>query len=124
MTVPTLGPRGEGLVVAQLGLAAVIVAAGVAGPRWPGAAASFRVVLGIVIGLTGWVFFVAGVAGLGRSLTPFPKPSERSSLRVDGIYRVVRHPIYGGSMLVALGWSLMSSALARWPLPSWPSSSR
>jgi len=31
---------------------------------------------------------------------------------VDGAYRLVRHPIYGGLILVALGWSLNSSPLA------------
>ncbi|MGH2579355.1 MAG: methyltransferase family protein [Actinomycetota bacterium] len=90
MRIPALGPRGEGWALAQLGLGVVIVLAGIAG----------------------WALFVAGVVGLGNSLTPFPKPSERSTLRVDGVYRLVRHPIYGGSMLVAIGWSLISSLLA------------
>ena len=58
------------------------------------------------------MLLVAGVVGLGSSLTPFPKPSEGSTLRMSGAYRLVRHPIYGGSMLVALGWSLLSSPLA------------
>jgi protein-S-isoprenylcysteine O-methyltransferase Ste14 len=30
---------------------------------------------------------------------------------VGGAYRLVRHPIYGGLILIALGWSLVSSAL-------------
>jgi protein-S-isoprenylcysteine O-methyltransferase Ste14 len=33
-------------------------------------------------------------------------------LQVGGAYRLVRHPIYGGLILIALGWSLTSSALA------------
>ena len=90
----------------------VIVAAGIAGPGWPAAATSLRLVSGIAIGIAGWVLLVAGVVGLGSSLTPFPKPSEGSTLRMSGAYRLVRHPIYGGSMLVALGWSLLSSPLA------------
>jgi protein-S-isoprenylcysteine O-methyltransferase Ste14 len=40
------------------------------------------------------------------------KPLARSTLGMSGAYRLVRHPIYGGSMLVALGWSLLSSPLA------------
>ena len=112
MRIPALGPRGEGWAIAQLALAVVIVAAGIAGPRWPAAATSLRLVAGIAIGIAGWVLFVTGVVGLGSSLTPFPKPSERSTLRMSGAYRLVRHPIYGGSMLVALGWSLLSSPLA------------
>ena len=112
MRIPALGPRGEGWAIAQLALAVVTVAAGIAGPRWPATAEPFLVVAGIAIGIAGWMLFVAGVVGLGSSLTPFPKPSERSTLRMSGVYRLVRHPIYGGSMLVALGWSLLSSPLA------------
>ncbi len=59
-----------------------------------------------------FTLFLAGVVSLGSSLTPFPKPSERSTLRGRGAYRLVRHPIYGGLLLVALGWSLISSPLA------------
>jgi protein-S-isoprenylcysteine O-methyltransferase Ste14 len=77
-----------------------------------GQATSLRFFAGIAIGIVGWVLFVAGVVGLGSSLTPFPRPSERSTLLTGGPYRLVRHPIYGGSMLVALGWSLISSPLA------------
>ena len=112
MRIPALGPRGEGWAIAQLGLGVVIVAAGIAGPRWSTTATSFRLVAGVAIGIAGWVLFVAGLVGLGSSLTPYPKPSERATLRMGGAYRLVRHPIYGGSMLVALGWSLLSSPLA------------
>ena len=31
---------------------------------------------------------------------------------MGGAYRIVRHPIYGGLILVALGWSLLSSPIA------------
>lgn len=112
MRIPALGPRGEGWAIAQLALGLVIVVAGIAGPGWSATATSTRLVAGVAIGIAGWALFVAGVVGLGSSLTPFPKPSERSRLRVGGAYRLVRHPIYGGSMLVALGWSLISSPLA------------
>ena len=103
MTTPSLGPRGEGWVVAQLGLVLLIVIAGFSGSEWSATAASLRWVVGISIGTAGCVLVVSGMVGLGRSLTPFPKPSDRSTLRVDGIYRLVRHPIYGGLILVALG---------------------
>ena len=112
MRIPALGPRGEGWAIAQLAVAVVIVVAGIAGPRWSATAASLRFVAGIAIGVAGWALLVAGVVGLGNSLTPFPRPSERSTLRMRGAYRLVRHPIYGGSMLVALGWSLLSSPFA------------
>ena len=31
---------------------------------------------------------------------------------MGGVYRRVRHPIYGGLILIAVGWSLISSPLA------------
>jgi protein-S-isoprenylcysteine O-methyltransferase Ste14 len=110
--IPQLGPRGEGWAVAQLVLAVVIVVVGIAGPGWPETASAWRVGLAVAIGMAGWVLFLAGVIGLGRSLTPFPRPMGHATLRVDGVYGLVRHPIYGGSLLVALGWSLLSSPLA------------
>jgi protein-S-isoprenylcysteine O-methyltransferase Ste14 len=112
MRIPPLGPRGEGWAVVQLVLAFVIVVAGIAGPGWPETATAWRVGLGVAIGVAGWVLFLTGAVGLGRSLTPFPKPMERATLRVNGVYGLVRHPIYGGSLLVALGWSLLSSPVA------------
>jgi protein-S-isoprenylcysteine O-methyltransferase Ste14 len=112
VTIPALGPRGEGWAVAQLGLVLLIVIAGLSGPEWSAAASFLRWVIGISVAAAGCVLIISGIVGLGRSLTPFPQPSERSTLRVSGVYRVVRHPIYGGSILVALGWSLLSSPLA------------
>ena len=37
-------------------------------------------------------------------------------LRRDGVYRLVRHPMYGGALLAMLGWALLSSPLALLPL--------
>jgi protein-S-isoprenylcysteine O-methyltransferase Ste14 len=112
MRIPALGPRGEGWAVAQSALAVAIVVSGIAGPRWSGIATPLRLIAGIAIGIMGLALLVAGVVELGSSLTPFPRPSQRSTLRTGGAYQLVRHPIYGGSILVALGWSLISSPLA------------
>jgi protein-S-isoprenylcysteine O-methyltransferase Ste14 len=50
---------------------------------------------------------------LGRSLTIYPSP--RGSHLERGPYRFVRHPIYGGGILVALGVALASSPVALAP---------
>lgn len=110
--VPALGRRGEGWVVAQSVAIVAIVAAGVAGPAWPDPADAFLTVIGVAIGLAGVVLLGAGVAALGSSLSPFPLPPEGANLRDGGAYRLVRHPIYGGLLLLASGWSLNSSPLA------------
>jgi hypothetical protein len=65
--------------------------------------------------LAGAYLFAAGAGGLGRQLTPFPKPVERASLRRDGAFGLVRHPIYGGVLMLALAWSLLSSPVALVP---------
>ena len=37
-------------------------------------------------------------------------------LRKTGVYRFVRHPMYGGALLAMLGWALLSSPWALIPL--------
>lgn len=48
---------------------------------------------------------VMGLASrrLGRELRAHPAPSSTAVLRVDGPYRVVRHPIYAGLLLFGAG---------------------
>ncbi len=55
---------------------------------------------------------VAGLAALGRNLTPFPKPPAKSRLVQHGIYRLVRHPLYLSVICGAIGWSLIRQS---WP---------
>jgi protein-S-isoprenylcysteine O-methyltransferase Ste14 len=45
-----------------------------------------------------------------------PKPVAEGALRNGGVYRLVRHPMYGGALLAVLGWALVSSPLALVPL--------
>jgi protein-S-isoprenylcysteine O-methyltransferase Ste14 len=42
-------------------------------------------------------------------------PRDGRELREEGIYAVIRHPIYGGVILSALGWSLWLSPAALVP---------
>ena len=112
MRLPSLGPRGEGWTAVQVLLMFAIIVAGYAGRSWPDEASSFLRGPGIVIGIAGWVLFVGGFVGFGGSPSPFPGPREGSRLQVGGAYRLVRHPIYGGLILITLGWSLASSPLA------------
>ena len=112
MRIPPLGPRGEGWTFTQVVLMLAITIAGVAGPAWPGDASLVRRGVGLLIAIGGQFLFIPGLVGLGQSLTPFPRPLERGRLEVGGVYRRVRHPIYGGLMLIALGWSVITSPLA------------
>jgi len=113
--LPELGPRGEGWVVLQLLLGAAIAGCGFAGVYWPGSVESFLGILGLLIAGAGVLLVVLGVLSLGRSFTPLPRPRTGARLRQGGIFRLVRHPVYGGAILIGLGWSLAEAPLGLVP---------
>jgi protein-S-isoprenylcysteine O-methyltransferase Ste14 len=55
---------------------------------------------------------VAGAVALGPNLTPFPEPSGKAVLVRRGIFSLIRHPLYGGVLLMSAGWALISQS---WP---------
>lgn len=67
---------------------------------------------GAVLVAAGVLVALAGVAALGRALTPFPRPLEGTRLRQSGVYGWIRHPIYGGLLISSFGWSLAWLSLA------------
>ena len=114
--LPALGSRGEGWALGQLVLLGGAAAAGVCGASWPPAGRHTRAAAAGVIALAGAGLLLGGGAGLGRQLTPFPKPVADGELRDDGVYGLIRHPMYGGALLGLLAWALVSSPLALAPL--------
>jgi protein-S-isoprenylcysteine O-methyltransferase Ste14 len=107
------GQRGEAWVVAQVGIVALAVAA----PRWEGTWPPVPRRLGQAVGvplvLAGAALLGAGSRQLGRQLTPLPRPRADSVLVQDGVYGVVRHPIYSGLICLLLGGALATGRLAR-----------
>lgn len=99
----------------QLLLGAAIIGCGFVGVYWPGSADSFLGILGLLIALAGLLLVVLGLLSLGRSFTPLPRPPARARLRQSGIFRLVRHPMYGGVILIGLGWSLADAPLGLIP---------
>ncbi len=97
--LPALGSRGEGWVVAQGALLVMTAAAGWFGPAWDGPARVVGGVLGVVLIGAGAVLAIRGSRDLGTALTPFPHPLADATLIQTGVYRRVRHPIYGGIVL-------------------------
>jgi protein-S-isoprenylcysteine O-methyltransferase Ste14 len=114
--LPALGRRGGGWVVAQMALLGVAVVAGVAGPAWPAGGRRFLRPAAAPVALAGLFLLAGGGARLGRQLTAFPRPVATGTLRRDGAYGLVRHPMYGGVSLVLLAWALVSSPAA---CPAW-----
>jgi len=61
---------------------------------------------GLPLVLAGLIIVVLGLFNLGRNLTPLPTPIESGQLVTTGIYGWIRHPLYSGLIVGALGWSL------------------
>ena len=113
--LPDLGPRGEGWFAIQLLLFAAIIGLAFVSVYWPESAADELTVIGIITMVGGLVLFVLGLVSAGAALSPFPRPRDEGTLVDRGVYRAVRHPLYGAILLIALGWSLAESPLALLP---------
>jgi protein-S-isoprenylcysteine O-methyltransferase Ste14 len=105
--------RGEAWVVAQVGIVALAAAAPRWEGQWPPAPRRMGRAVGVPLALVGATFLAAGSRQLGRNLTPLPRPKATSVLVHDGIYGVVRHPIYSGLIFVLLGSALATGRVAR-----------
>jgi protein-S-isoprenylcysteine O-methyltransferase Ste14 len=114
--LPALGRRGEGWVALQLILVAAAALAGMFGPAWPAGVKRRLAIPGTLAAGGGAYLLAGGIADLGRQLTPFPRPVAGGQLQRAGVYRLVRHPMYGGVLLLVLGWSLFTSPLTMLPL--------
>jgi protein-S-isoprenylcysteine O-methyltransferase Ste14 len=101
------GARGEWYVAAQFALMLAVAAGPVQVLGWPPRlAVGHRLDLfagGMMV--VGLLLVLAGAHRLGTNLTPLPWPTAGGVLVDRGIYARVRHPIYGGLMLMAAGWA-------------------
>jgi protein-S-isoprenylcysteine O-methyltransferase Ste14 len=105
--LPELGARGEGWVAAQFVLLAAIALSALVGLGWSGSLEVLAVVAGVALMIVGGLLIVLGGVQLGSSLTPFPAPRVGGEMSATGVYALARHPMYGGGILIALGWSIL-----------------
>ena len=94
--------RGYFYVAVQFLLIALLFTA----PRQPEPYGAFSDVVGIVgvaVIALGAVILVTSFVRLGRSLTANPVPKEDGVLVTSGLYGRVRHPIYFGLLVLAIG---------------------
>lgn len=103
------GARGEWLVVAQVALIGLVffgprTAFGL--PTWSFPHAAVCPIAGAVLMVAGGTLLLAGLVGLGPGLTPLPYPKDGARLVESGPFALVRHPMYGGGLVLALGWAL------------------
>lgn len=68
---------------------------------------------GTTIQLTGIVLVIAGLLSLRRS---FSVVAGNRGVRVGGLYRIVRHPIYSAELIALLGAVLVSPTFINWML--------
>ena len=104
------GARGEWYVVGQAILAVLVVfgpRTGVGWTAWVRPYSQISAVAGIALFLIGGLLFAAGVFRLGPNLTPVPFPRPEATLVETGPYGLVRHPMYSGAVMAALGWALV-----------------
>lgn len=100
--------RGGGWVLAQLVLTAAVALSALVGlgtSVWSYGAGGLLLAAGVAL-------LVDAGRRLGRSLTAYPAPLPGGQLRTLGVYGLVRHPMYGGGILVALGWSVLFESVA------------
>lgn len=103
------GTRGEWFVAAQIVLIAIVFLGPRTAPGWPAWPAPLDrlfIAIGAVLSAFGLALFIGGMLRLGSALTPLPYPKTDSTLVQTGPYRLVRHPIYSGGIILAFGWAL------------------
>lgn len=107
-----LRERGGLWVAAQFALMAGIAAAWLLPPEWPDSVRLPLRILGVVLVVVGVSLAVWAHGALGRAFTPLTSPPQGAERVEAGPYRLSRHPMYGGGILLFAGVSLAFSITA------------
>ena len=102
-----VGKRGEELFAIQ----AVLVTFVIFGV--PTFLSFFIKLVGVVATSGGFYFISRGVWDLRQNLTPFVAPIDGNQLVTNGIYGVVRHPLYTGLISLCVGVSIFSDSMEK-----------
>lgn len=102
------GTRGEQYFIAQAFLVLCILGGGV-----PLFGDFLKVLFGPVLLLVGVATLIAGVYEMGESLSPFATPSSNMTLKTQGVFQYVRHPLYAGLLCIAMGGSIVTDSASR-----------
>jgi protein-S-isoprenylcysteine O-methyltransferase Ste14 len=80
-------------------------------PRWSSPWSIFTLIIGLGLFLPGTALVLIGLINLGRNLSPLPHPKEDAQMVETGAYKFVRHPIYSGIIMGAIGYALFTASL-------------
>jgi protein-S-isoprenylcysteine O-methyltransferase Ste14 len=104
------GIHGEWYVVAQFALVVLVFFGPTNIQAWPGWNPPFTWIGWIGGGIllsAGLILLAVAIFRLGSNLTAVPYPKEQGTLIETGPYRLVRHPMYCGGILIAMGWAFL-----------------
>jgi protein-S-isoprenylcysteine O-methyltransferase Ste14 len=118
MAPQTKSPKGSGIgfVVVQAILLGILFF----GPTHLNPVTAIEVPKGLLlwcgygIFILGTVIALIAAINLGKNLTPLPRPKENAKLIQNGLYRLVRHPIYFGVIVLSIGWGLIQQSALVW----------
>lgn len=108
---PGFAGRGGWWVVGQGALLVTAAVAVFAGSGTLAVAGSWHLWGGRILLAAGLLQGAAGLLTLGPGLTPYPEPAAEGQLVERGIYRHVRHPIYGGIAIGLAGAALHAASV-------------
>ena len=64
---------------------------------------AFSYLVGYLIIINAFIIMLIAIKDLGRNLSPFPRPINKSNLVTIGIYRFTRHPMYYSLIFISFG---------------------
>ncbi|MBK9985333.1 MAG: isoprenylcysteine carboxylmethyltransferase family protein [Saprospiraceae bacterium] len=67
--------------------------------------------ISLILAIFGVLIMGLAILQLNKNLTPFPTPKEDGTLIQNGVYKFIRHPIYTGIILIAIGFGLFHQSL-------------
>jgi len=97
------GTHGEWYVVIQFALCGLVAF----GPRpWTFDQTALESIVGTALLLSCGLLIVTDAQRLGANLTAVPYPKDQATLIETGPFQFVRHPMYSGTIFMALGRAL------------------
>lgn len=66
--------------------------------------------ISIILIVCGLLILILALLSYRQRVTPNPVPLEHAQLRTEGIYSIIRHPMYTFALLFAIGYTLFFHA--------------